>query len=249
MQKIDATELANLLRHAKCAVALTGAGISVDSGIPSFRGAQGLWAHYDPMEYAHIEAFVENPAKVWNMLLELDKTISRAQPNPAHLALAALEKQGLLHGIITQNVDNLHQEAGSRRVVEFHGNAKRFRCLKCAREFSRPELDLSQLPLHCPCQGLIKPDVVFFGEEIPVAANQAAWDLAERTDLMLVIGTSAAVVPASYLPRTAKQHGAAIVEINLETTDLSRRVTDYFLQGSASQVLPQTLAALTYSHS
>jgi NAD-dependent deacetylase len=248
MQKIDPVELANLLRPTKFAVALTGAGISVDSGIPSFRGSQGLWAHYAPMEYAHIQAFVDNPAKVWNMLLELDKTISQARPNPAHLALAELEKRGLLHGIITQNVDNLHQEAGSRRVVEFHGNAKRFRCLKCGREFSRQGLDFSKLPLYCTCQGLIKPDVVFFGEEIPVAANQAAWDLAERTDLMLVIGTSAAVVPASYLPRTAKQHGAVIVEINLETTDLSRRVTDYFLQGSAGQVLPQTVSALASTH-
>jgi len=247
MKKSTPAELAELLRRCQATAALTGAGISVESGIPSFRGVHGLWTRYDPMEYAHIDAFLSNPDKVWRMLLDLDETIRQARPNPAHYALAELEKMGKLKGIITQNVDNLHQEAGSRQVIEFHGNARRFVCLRCRRAFEPAALDFSQVPLYCSCGGLIKPDIVFFGEEIPSAANRAAFDLAEACDLMLVIGTSAVVMPANYLPYSAKKHGAPIVEINLEPTDLTRRLTDYFLEGSASQILSETVARLTDS--
>jgi NAD-dependent deacetylase len=238
-------ELAGLLKNSRLAVALTGAGISVESGIPSFRGAHGLWTRYDPMEYAHIQAFLTNPAKVWKLLRELEETIARARPNPAHVALAELEKFGRLRAVITQNVDNLHQEAGSRNVIEFHGNARRFVCLRCKRAFDPKTLDFSQVPLYCPCSGLIKPDIIFFGEEIPVAANKAAFELAEKCDLMLVIGTSAAVMPANYLPYTAKNHGARIVEINPETTELTRRLTDYYFDDSASRVLAETVRLLS----
>ncbi|MFP3867723.1 MAG: NAD-dependent protein deacylase [Desulfobacteraceae bacterium] len=244
MKMSNTQELAELLKKSQAVVALTGAGISVDSGIPSFRGAQGLWTRYDPLDYAHIRAFLRDPARVWEMLLELDEVISQARPNAAHQALAELERLGKLKGIITQNVDNLHQAAGSRQVVEYHGNAHRFVCLSCGRSFRREELDFSHLPLYCQCQGLIKPDVVFFGEDIPPRANAAAWELAERTDLFLVIGTSAAVAPASLLPYVAKRHGAQVVEINLEPTTLTEHLTDYFIQDSASQVLPRTLALL-----
>jgi NAD-dependent deacetylase len=189
------------------------------------------------MEYAHIQAFLTDPSKVWKLLRELEKIIAKARPNPAHYALAELEKLGHLRAVITQNVDNLHQEAGSRNVIEFHGNARRFVCLRCHRAFDPKSLDFSQVPLYCPCGGLIKPDIIFFGEEIPVAANKAAFELAEACDLMLVIGTSAAVMPANYLPYAAKNHGAKIVEINPETTELTRRLTDYYFDGSASQVL------------
>ncbi len=245
MKTSTPAELAELLKNSNFAVALTGAGISVESGIPSFRGAHGLWTRYNPMEYAHIESFLTNPAKVWKLLRELEDIIAKARPNPAHLALAALEKMGRLQGIITQNVDNLHQEAGSRHVIEFHGNARRFVCLRCGRSFDPKTLDFSQLPLYCPCEGLIKPDIVFFGEEIPVAANQAAFELAEACDLMLVIGTSAAVMPANYLPYTAKNHGAKIIEINPETTELTRRLTDFYFDDSASQVLSEAVALLS----
>ncbi len=237
-------ELAELLRRCQVAAALTGAGISVESGIPSFRGVHGLWTRYNPMEYAHIQAFLDNPAKVWGMLRELDELIRQARPNPAHHALATLEKMSKLKGIITQNVDNLHQAAGSKNVIEFHGNARRFVCLRCRRQIDPATLDFSQTPLYCSCGGLIKPDIVFFGEEIPPAANRAAFDLAEACDLMLVIGTSAAVMPANFLPKAAKNHGAVIVEINLEPTELTRRFTDYFLEGSASQILSETVALL-----
>lgn len=238
-------ELADLLKTSKSAVALTGAGISVESGIPSFRGAHGLWTRYNPMEYAHIEAFITNPVKVWKLLRELEETIARARPNPAHYALAALEKMGRLQAVITQNVDNLHQEAGSRNVIEFHGNARRFVCLHCGQRFDPATLDFTQLPLYCSCEGLIKPDIVFFGEEIPVDANKAAFDLAETCDLMLVVGTSAAVMPANYLPYAAKKNGARIVEINLETTELTRRLTDYYFDEAASIVLSEAVALLS----
>ncbi len=241
MKRATAGELADLLAQARAAVALTGAGISVASGIPSFRGVHGLWSRYNPSEYAHIQAFRTNPAKVWRMLLELDELIRRARPNDAHLALAALERRGRLAGIITQNVDNLHQAAGSRVVIEFHGNARRFACLECRRAFAPETLDFSRVPLYCPCGGLIKPDIIFFGEEIPAAARRAAFALAETCDLMLVIGTSAAVMPANYLPRAAKEHGARVVEINLEETELSRRVTDYLIEGPAAEILREAV--------
>lgn len=244
MKESRPEELAELLYNSLTAVALTGAGISVDSGIPSFRGASGLWTRYDPLEYAHIQAFLSQPVKVWKMLLEMAEIIRRARPNPAHYALAELEQLGKLAAVITQNVDNLHQAAGSRQVIEYHGNARRYLCVLCRRRFREEELDFSQLPLFCPCGGLIKPDIVFFGEEIPQEANRSAFNLAETCDLLLVVGTSASVMPASYLPYVAKNHGAIIVEVNPEKTPLTQRLTDYFLPGKASEILVPTVAHL-----
>ncbi len=244
MKEINPQQLAELIRQSRRAVALTGAGISVESGIPSFRGAGGLWDRYNPMEYAHIQALRANPAKVWMLLKELDETISRARPNPAHYALAELEARGHLIGIITQNVDNLHQAAGSRKVVEYHGNALRFVCLACRRPFARETLDFAAAPLYCPCGGLIKPDVVFFGEPIPPQAQAEAQELAQSCDLLLVIGTSAEVAPASYLPYTARDWGATIIENNLEPTILTRTLTHHFLPGPAGQMLPKVIEGL-----
>ncbi len=244
MKEITPEQLAELIRQSRRAVALTGAGISVESGIPSFRGAGGLWQRYNPMEYAHIQALRANPAKVWMLLKELDETITRARPNPAHYALAELEARGHLIGIITQNVDNLHQAAGSRKVVEYHGNALRFVCLACQRPFARQSLDFAAAPLYCPCGGLIKPDVVFFGEAIPPAAQAQAHDLAQSCDLLLIIGTSAEVAPASYLPYTARDWGATIVENNLEPTSLTYSLTHHFLPGPAGQMLPKVVEGL-----
>jgi len=241
---ITPQELAGIIRRHPRVVALTGAGISVESGIPSFRGAGGLWDRYDPMEYAHIRAFRRDPAKVWQLLKELDATITRARPNPAHYALAELEARGFLAGIITQNVDNLHQAAGSKRVVEYHGNALRFICDTCKGVHPRETLDFDHTPLYCLCGGLIRPDVIFFGEAIPPAAQQEAEELARDCDLLLVIGTSGEVAPASYLPYTAKEGGAVIVENNLEPTRLTRTITDYFLPGKAGEVWPKVIRAM-----
>lgn len=243
-KEITPERLAAILRRSQRVVALTGAGISVESGIPDFRSPGGLWSRFDPMEYAHIRAFRRDPAKVWTLLREMDTVITQARPNPAHLALAELEARGLLLGIITQNVDNLHQAAGSKHVVEYHGNALRFVCDTCRGRHPRETLDFEHAPLYCLCGGLIRPDVVFFGEAIPAAAQEEAEDLARGCDLLLVIGTSGEVAPASYLPYTAKEWGASIVENNLEPTRLTSTLTDHFLPGPAGKLWPQVLQAM-----
>ncbi len=244
MKDITPPQLADLIRRSKRVVALTGAGISVESGIPDFRSKGGLWERFDPWEYATIQAFEKNPAKVWVMLKEMDKILLNARPNPAHYALAELEARGYLMSVITQNVDNLHQAAGSQNVIEYHGNAHRFVCLACRGHWPREALDFAQTPLYCYCGGLIKPDVVFFGEAIPEAALYKANSLAINCDLMLIIGTSVEVAPANILPEVAKNNGAVIVENNLEHTRLSLYLSDYFLQGPAGKMWPLVLQHL-----
>jgi len=222
-------------------VIMTGAGISVASGVPDFRSAGGLWARFDPMEYATIEAFRTNPVKVWRMLREMDEIIHRAVPNPAHLAVAELEKLGLVMGLITQNVDNLHQRAGSREVVEFHGNAERLVCPECGWSGSAAgfrQEGRQQTPPRCPeCGMILKPDVVFFGEQISPLASSRAMNLVQSCETMLVIGTSAMVAPASYLPVVARKSGAQVVEINRERTVLTGEVAHVSLLGDASEIL------------
>jgi NAD-dependent deacetylase len=244
MKEITPHDLAALLRGRARVAALTGAGISVESGIPDFRSPGGLWERFDPMEYATIQAFRRNPAKVWELIKEMDRIITAARPNPGHFALADLEAQGRLLGLITQNVDNLHQAAGSKKVVEYHGNAHRFVCDTCRGQHPRETLDFEETPLYCHCGGLIRPDVVFFGEPIPREAKKEADHLASSCDLLLIIGTSGEVSPANYLPQIAKDHGAVIVENNLEPTRLTRMVTDYLLPGKAGELWPEVLKAL-----
>jgi NAD-dependent deacetylase len=238
------SQIADLLKKSRLTVALTGAGISVESGIPAFRGSQGLWDRYDPFEYAHIEAFLSDPGKVWRMLAELGGMVDQARPNAAHLALAQLEEWGQLNAVITQNIDALHQRAGNREVIEFHGNGRRLRCLQCGKVFAKDAISLSVLPPRCPCQGILKPEVVFFGEPIPMPASQRAFELARTCEVMLVIGTSALVTPASHLPLTAKQNRAVLIEINLERTHLSETVSDYVLEAPASQALSALIEQL-----
>lgn len=240
----DFERLCDLLESSRLTMALTGAGISAESGIPTFRGVQGLWEKYDVMEFAHIEAFRRNPAKVWGMLIEMDQHVGMAKPNPGHLALAELEKMGMLQLVVTQNVDNLHQEAGNLEVVEFHGNSKRLRCLDCREEYGREKIDPNNLPPRCHCGGLVKPDVIFFGEAIPWAANMKAFETARRCQLILVVGTSAVVSPASEIPVMAKQSGARVVEVNPEETPLTGMVSDMLLKGSAGEILPRVVAML-----
>ena len=171
------------------------------------------------------------------MLRELDEILIKAKPNPAHKVLAEMEKEGYLKGIITQNVDNLHQKAGSQKVCEFHGNAFRIRCLNCDRVYKRDEVDLSQTVPRCACGGVLKPDIVFFGEQIPQTALLEAKEMTAACDVMLIIGTSGEVAPANILPFEAKQHGAKIIEVNIAPSTLTDAVTDIFLQGKASEVL------------
>ncbi len=227
------------LAAAKCAIAVTGAGISTESGIPDFRSAHGIWAQYPPEEYAGIQNFLDDPPKIWRFWCEVGEMAKDCGPNPGHYALAELEQMDLLRAVITQNIDNLHQEAGSSRVVEYHGNAHWMRCMECGQ---RSPLDLDKAggrPPWCPCGGLMKPDIVMFGEMIPPDAMAEADGFARRADVVLVVGTSAQVYPAASLPSTAKRHGAFIIEANLSETVLTRTITDAFLHGPAGTTLPE----------
>jgi NAD-dependent protein deacetylase/lipoamidase len=230
---------ADAIRKADKVIALTGAGISVESGIPSFRDDGGIWKKYPPEEFATIEAYRANPDKVWALWCELGADLADCLPHPGHVALADLERMGRLHTIVTQNVDNLHQEAGSRNVIEYHGNARRLVCLACRR---RQPFDLASAPdspPHCSCGGLMKPDVVMFGELIPKAALFDAHHQAESCDVLIVVGTSAQVYPAAELPFTAQRGGAFIIDANTEETDFTHSVTGAFLAGEAGKTLPQ----------
>ncbi|MBP9002379.1 MAG: NAD-dependent deacylase [Candidatus Hydrogenedentes bacterium] len=229
---------ARALASARLAVAVTGAGISVESGIPDFRSADGLWSRYPPEEFATIEAFHDDPDRVWIMWYELAETLGNARPNPAHYALARLEKAGRLAGVITQNIDALHHRAGSETVVEFHGRADAIVCPACGR---RRNMELSHRAHgapRCECGGYMKPDVVLFGEMIPPSALTAARVLASTCDVMLVIGTSAQVYPAASLPWMARENGATIIECNIHPTAFTTSITDIFLRGPAGVVLP-----------
>lgn len=229
---------AKIIRDARRGIALTGAGISVESGIPDFRSAGGLWSKYDPMEYATISAFRANPEKVWQMLREMEELVVNARPNPAHYAMARLEEMGKLVAVITQNIDNLHQMAGSKDVIEYHGNSATLSCLRCGMRYTREEKQAEQIP-RCRCSMVLKPDVVFFGEPIPVDAMQRSFKLAASCDLLLIVGTSAVVSPANTIPGVAKQAGAKIIEVNLEPTHLTDSITDVFVKGRAGEVLPK----------
>jgi NAD-dependent deacetylase len=225
--------------HSKKTIAFTGAGISVESGIPDFRGAQGLWQKYDPEEYAHIHAFTSNPDKVWRMLKDMFALVMTAKPNPAHIGLAELERIGLLSSIVTQNVDGLHQAAGSKNVIEFHGSHRTLSCLKCSRKIDGTGLTLRDLPARCPhCSSLLKPDVVFFGEPIPWEAQRASLKESKSCAAVLVVGTSAVVYPAASIPVMAKEAGATIIEINMEPTPLTDQISDYLICGSAGEIVP-----------
>jgi len=238
---------AALLKKSNKAAAFTGAGISVASGIPDFRSPGGLWSKYDPFEVASAHALENNPHRVWEFMLETVDMLGRSQPNPAHQALAELERNNRLSGVITQNIDNLHQRAGSSLVIEYHGNFQRFYCHSCGVE--RPEqevLDQSSqaIPVWCPmCGGLIRPDVVFFGEAIPARAHQQSMELLKAADVLIIAGTSGEVAPANVLPRQVKLNGGKIIEINLGRTYYAD-ISDVRFDAPVEQVLPQLAAAV-----
>lgn len=236
------TLAARMIAQANRVVAFTGAGISVESGIAPFRGSGGLWETYDPAEYAHIHTFRSNPEKAWILLKELLTTVSAAQPNAAHHALAELERLGKLRCIITQNIDSMHLRAGSSNVIEFHGSFRRFVCLDCTRTYITDELTFDLVPLRCACGGLLKPDVVFFGEPVPADALQRAESEASTCDAMLLIGTSAIVQPAASIPLIARKAGARVIEVNPEQTPFTELISDYLLAGKAGEILPRVVA-------
>lgn len=229
---------AQALCRSRPGTALTGAGISVESGIPDFRSRGGLWTRFPPEEYATLQAFRRDPEKVWSMLAEMAEVIDRARPNPAHTALSRLERLGVLCGVVTQNIDGLHQEAGSRTVVEFHGNCRRLGCPACGWRCRRDDVRGKPVPPRCACGTILKPEIVFFGEMIPSEALSQAHRMADACRTLLVVGTSAEVAPAGHLPLLAERRGAVIIEVNVEPTLLTGSVTDLFLQGKAGEVLP-----------
>jgi NAD-dependent deacetylase len=234
---------AEIILSSELTLALTGAGISVESGIPDFRSAEGLWSKFDPAEYATIQAFRANPQKVWEMLREMDKVVGRAEPNMAHRGMGELEEMGCLHCIITQNIDNLHQAGGSRDVIEYHGNASTLSCLGCGRKYPATDKRDENLP-RCECEKILKPDVIFFGEAIPEDAMNRSFQLASSATALLVVGTSAVVSPVNTIPSIAKHNGAKIIEINKEKTHLTNTVTDIFFQGNAGDIVPQLVMAV-----
>ena len=229
---------ADAIMGSDLTLALTGAGISVESGIPDFRSAGGLWSKYDPSEYATIDAFRANPERVWEMLREMNKVVDAAKPNDAHTGMGELETMGYLHGIITQNVDNLHQEGGSMNVIEYHGNSSTLSCLWCGSRYKARD-KRTEHPPKCACSRVLKPDVIFFGEAIPAEAMEQSFDLASRARVLLVVGTSAVVSPVNTIPGLAKRNGATVIEINKESTHLTESITDIFCRGSAGKIIPE----------
>ena len=234
--KKEIREAARIIRRSTKTAALTGAGISVESGIPDFRSRCGLWERFDPMEYGTIGAFRTDPEKVWVMLEVMWGIMEPARPNAAHKGLARLEELGLLEGIITQNIDNLHQAAGSKRVIEYHGNCRTLSCLSCGRHYRAADVS-RQLPPKCACGKILKPDVVFFGEAIPAQPVVESQALAHACQVLLVVGTSATVAPANAIPRIAQMSGAQIIEVNITPTLLTPLVTEVFLHGKATEVV------------
>lgn len=231
-------ESARLIKESKFTIAFTGAGISVESGVPPFRGKHGLWNKYNP-EVLDLGYYMENQKKCWHYIREIFYDFfADAHPNKAHKVLAEMETKGLLNSVITQNIDNLHYEAGNTMVHEFHGNSKKLKCLKCQRIYGAEEFDFANIPPKCFDDGeILKPDFIFFGEGIPPEAYTNSFADAEKAEVCLIIGSTGEVTPASYVPRTAKQAGATIIEINPEESSFTHSVTDIHLKGKASEIM------------
>lgn len=238
-------QAAEIIRQAKHAIAFTGAGISVESGIPPFRGPEGLWNRHDP-ECLEIHFFRAHPDISWPIIKQIFYDfITAAEPNAAHIGLAKLEQRGFLKTVITQNIDGLHRDAGSRNILEFHGTSRRLVCMGCTKFYSVGETDFHCLPPTCRiCGDILKPDLVFFGEPISPQTYSRSLIEAEHADVVLVVGASGEVMPAALLPRAAKQKGAVIIEINPHESNYTREITDLYLEAPASTAMTRLLEAM-----
>ncbi len=228
-------KIAEIIKNSKYLTAFTGAGISVESGIPPFRGAGGLWEKYDP-KFIEIDFFYSHPLESWREMKKIFfSSMNEAQPNTAHKVLAELEEQGILKGVITQNIDNLHQKAGSKNVQEFHGTINYLTCIKCGARYALNDINLANLPPLCGCGGVLKPDFVFYGEGINAQVYDASAMLALNSDVMLVIGTSGEVMPACSMPVLAKRKAnpAVIIEINTLPSAYTGVISDYYFEEKA----------------
>jgi NAD-dependent deacetylase len=243
-----AEKLATLIRESECTVALTGAGISVPSGIPDFRTpGKGLWEKVDPMEVAHIDSFRRDPARFWSFYRPRLHSLGEIEPNPAHEALAELERRGLLEAVVTQNIDMLHLKAGSERVIEVHGSIRSLSCQSCERSFAIEEseelFDPESVARCSGCKGLVKPDVVLFGELLPAEAMAEAEALAARADLMLCVGSSLEVYPVAGLPSVTLGRGGKLAIVTKSSTAYDGDA-ELRLEGDVAEELSAVLAAL-----
>ncbi|MCP3941479.1 MAG: NAD-dependent deacylase [Desulfobacteraceae bacterium] len=233
---------AKIIKSAERCVVFTGAGISVESGIPPFRGENGLWNKYDPMIF-DIQYFGMNTRQSWEVFRTIFyEVFGEVKPNTAHYILAQMEKRQLVKAVITQNVDNLHTQAGSKNVHEFHGSLKTLVCLGCKTSFKVSDIDLHYLPPVCSrCGGILKPDVVFFGEVIPEPAGTHSFNEITRADCFILIGTTGTVAPANIIPGAAKSNGASIIEINPFPSEYTSSVTDIFIREKASVAMEKLM--------
>jgi NAD-dependent deacetylase len=235
-------EAGQRLRAAGRVVALTGAGISAESGVPTFRGPGGLWRQYRPEDLATPEAFARDPHLVWEWYAWRREMIAPLRPNAAHEALVALEQRVPEFLLATQNVDGLHAAAGSRRIIELHGTIWRLRCTSCGEERDDRRVPMAEIPPRCRCGALLRPGVVWFGEALPEEALTASFEAAQAADVVLVVGTSSLVYPAAALPQAARAAGAFVVEINPEPTPLTP-LADVSLRGTAAALVPALVEA------
>ena len=233
----DIIKAAGWIVNAKHLVAFTGAGISVESGIPPFRGDGGIWSKYDP-SILDIDYFFKHPLAAWEAIAEIFYNyFQNARPNPAHKLLARMEQEGMLKAVVTQNIDNMHHEAGNREVIEYHGNSKWLICSHCGTRYEISEVSLESLPPRCSNdEEVLKPDFVFFGEGIPEDAASKSVEQVSRADLLLLIGSTGEVMPAAMLPPIAKSNGAKVIEINPVSSSYTGSLTDLLLQGPAAEV-------------
>ncbi len=245
--RVSAEQLARLIRDTQPCVVLTGAGISTESGIPDFRSATGIWASYDPMEYASIQAFRRDPVKVWDFYAKRLGVLLEAEPNSAHLALADLERDGLVAAVVTQNIDRLHERAGSREVIEVHGSIRTSSCLSCRERVPFDEVVrlLEEAPAPaCPrCGRILKTDVVMFGELLPGDAIDRATALARKAGLLLVVGSSLEVWPVAGLPQETLAGGGRLAIVNRGETPYDRHA-DLKVDAAAGEVLAETVRLL-----
>jgi NAD-dependent deacetylase len=237
---------ADCLVRARYPIALTGAGLSVESGIPPFRGPGGLWTKYGEPPMDGYQRFLRDPRKAWEErlnptgpMVELWQTLAAARPNDGHVALVQLEELGVVKAVITQNIDNLHRLAGSVRLLEIHGNATLIRCIECVARFARSEIDIGELPPRCPhCRGILKSDTVSFGEPIPPDVLDRCFEEAEAADCIIVAGTSATVYPAAQFPLSVQARGGDLIEVNPYETEITH-LCRHTLSGSTAEILPQ----------
>ena len=241
-------QAAQVISAAHHVVALVGAGLSAESGVPTFRGPDGLWIKHGEPDLRDYERFRQDPAKWWqqrlertNTLGELVETLNNAIPNEGHFALKDLEDDGVLKHIITQNIDNLHQIAGSRAITEIHGNRTKLRCIECSQRWPLDEFPMDAMPPHCPeCGGIVKGDTVMFGEPIPRDALDECIAQTSRCDCMLLIGTSAVVYPAAGFPLAVYQNGGQLIEVNPNETPLTE-ISRVVLRAPAGKALPRVV--------